>query len=81
MFAILAAILFAVAVIFDLTATSVGNITSGTLVDAGLFCLAMHLAGYGTRSVQRGGTLTSMIIPNGCRGARRRLACVRACQA
>ena len=48
MFAVIAAILFALAVIFDLAATSVGNITSGTLVAAGLFCVAVHLAGYGT---------------------------------
>ncbi len=48
MFAILAAILFALAVVFDLADTSVGRITAGTLVAAGLFCLALHLAGYGT---------------------------------
>jgi hypothetical protein len=43
----IAAILFALAVILDLAATSVGRITSGTLVAAGLFFLALHLAGYG----------------------------------
>ncbi len=48
MLAFLAAILFGLAVIFDLVATSVGNITAGTLVGAGLFCLALHLGGYGT---------------------------------
>lgn len=48
MFAILAAILFALAVIFRLAATSIGRLTASTLVAAGLFCLALHLAGYGT---------------------------------
>ncbi len=48
MFALLAAILFGFAVIFDLAAASVSNVTAGTLVAAGLFCLALHLAGYGT---------------------------------
>jgi hypothetical protein len=45
---IIAAVLFALAVILDLAATSVGRITSGTLVAAGLFFVALHLAGYGT---------------------------------
>jgi hypothetical protein len=45
---IIAAVLFALAVILDLAATSVGRVTSGTLVAAGLFFVALHLAGYGT---------------------------------
>jgi hypothetical protein len=48
MFAILAAVLFALALIFDLTRTGVGDITANTLVIAGLLCVALHLAGVAT---------------------------------
>jgi hypothetical protein len=48
MLAILAAILFALALIFDLTKTSLGDITANTLVIAGLLCVALHLAGVAT---------------------------------
>jgi hypothetical protein len=47
-FTIIAAALFALAVILDLAATTVGRITSGTLVAAGLFFLTLHLGGYST---------------------------------
>jgi hypothetical protein len=48
MFAILAAVLFALALIFDLTRTGLGDITANTLVIAGLLCVALHLAGIAT---------------------------------
>jgi hypothetical protein len=49
MFAIIGAILFALSLIFDLAKTSLGdNITPGTLVTAGLLCVALHVAGVGT---------------------------------
>ncbi len=47
MFAIIAAVLFAFAFIFDVTRTSLGDITANTLMLAGLLCLALHLAGVG----------------------------------
>jgi hypothetical protein len=50
MFAIIAAVLFALAVIFDLAGFSLGVITSGVLVDAGLLCVALHLAGVATET-------------------------------
>jgi hypothetical protein len=47
MFAIIAAVLFALAFIFDLTKTSLGDVTANTLVILGLLCVALHLAGIG----------------------------------
>jgi hypothetical protein len=45
-FAIIAAILFALALLFELTGTTIGTkITAGTLTTAGLLCVALHLAG------------------------------------
>jgi len=46
MLAIVAAILFAIALIMDLADASIG-IAAGTFVTAGLLCLALHLAGIG----------------------------------
>lgn len=46
MLAIIAAVVFAIAVIMDLAEASIG-IGSGTVVAAGLLCLALHLAGVG----------------------------------
>ena len=49
MFAIIGAVLFALALIFDLGKVGIGDvITTGTLVDAGLLCIALHLAGVAT---------------------------------
>ena len=46
MFAIIAAILFGLALLFELTGTSLGTrITASTLTTAGLLCVALHLAG------------------------------------
>ncbi len=48
MFAIIAAILFGLALIFDLANTNLGSsVSAGTLVTAGLLCVALHLAGIG----------------------------------
>jgi hypothetical protein len=49
MFAIIAAILFALALLLQLASTSIGTvITPTTLMLAGLLCVALHLAGLGT---------------------------------
>ncbi len=51
MMAIIAAVAFALALILDVAHTAIGTtITTGTLVTAGLLCLALHLAGVGARS-------------------------------
>jgi hypothetical protein len=47
MFAIVAAILFAIALIMDLAEADVG-LAAGTFVTAGLLCLALHMAGIGS---------------------------------
>jgi hypothetical protein len=46
MLAIAAAVIFAIALIVDLADAQIG-ITAGTIVTAGLLCLALHLAGIG----------------------------------
>ncbi len=48
MFAIIAAVLFALALLFDLTKTSLGAIGPTALMLAGLLCVALHLAGIAT---------------------------------
>jgi hypothetical protein len=49
MFAILAAVLFGLALILDLAGRNLGDVLNpGTLVTAGLLCVALHLAGVGT---------------------------------
>lgn len=50
MTAIVAAVLFGLALIFELTGVSVQIITSQVLIVAGLLCVALHLAGIGTRT-------------------------------
>ncbi|MEU0521177.1 hypothetical protein [Streptosporangium sp. NPDC006007] len=48
MFALIAALLFALALIFQLAGVAVGTIvTVTTLVLAGLICVALHLLGVG----------------------------------
>ncbi|GAB2757079.1 hypothetical protein [Amycolatopsis magusensis] len=55
MLAIIAAVIFGLALILDLTDASIGDvINGGTLLTAGLLCMALHLAGVGT-SVRAGG--------------------------
>ena len=49
MIAILAAIMFGLALLLQMTSTSFGNvITAATLTSAGLLCVALHLAGVAT---------------------------------
>ena len=45
MSAIIAAVLFGLALIFDLTGTTLGTIGANTFVIAGLLFVALHLAG------------------------------------
>jgi hypothetical protein len=48
MFAIIAAVLFGLALILDLANASLGTaITTTTLLLAGLLCIALHMAGIG----------------------------------
>jgi hypothetical protein len=48
MFAVVAAIIFGLALVLDLFDVEVGDaFTNATLITAGLFCLALHLAGVG----------------------------------
>ncbi len=50
MVAILAAVLFGLALLLELLKTSLGDIiTVSTLETAGLLCVALHLAGAGAR--------------------------------
>jgi hypothetical protein len=45
-FAVIAVALFALALILNLANATIGtNITSGTLVDAGLLCVGLHMMG------------------------------------
>jgi ABC-type transport system involved in cytochrome c biogenesis permease component len=49
MVAVIAAVLFALALIIDLFGVSLGAVLSPTnLLTAGLLCVALHLAGIGT---------------------------------
>ena len=49
MLAIIAAVIFGLALILDLANASLGDtITGGTLLVAGLLCVSLHLAGVGT---------------------------------
>jgi hypothetical protein len=51
MLAVIGAVLFALALILDLAGATLGStITSGTVVTAGLLCVALHLAGVGARA-------------------------------
>ncbi|HEV2780463.1 MAG TPA: hypothetical protein VGX25_13820 [Actinophytocola sp.] len=54
MFAIVAAILFAIALIMDLAEADIG-ISAGVFVTAGLLCLALHMAGIGAAWRSRSG--------------------------
>ncbi|HEU5471752.1 MAG TPA: hypothetical protein VFV67_13960 [Actinophytocola sp.] len=47
MLAIVAAVIFLIALLLDLTEASIG-IATGTIVTAGLLCLALHLGGVGS---------------------------------
>jgi len=53
MLALVAAGLFGLALIFDLGKVGLGDvITTSTLLEAGLLCVALHLAGYGTHATR-----------------------------
>jgi hypothetical protein len=47
MLAIVAAVLFLIALIFELVGIALGVLTGTVFVTAGLLCLALHLAGIG----------------------------------
>jgi hypothetical protein len=50
-FAIIAAVVFGLALILDLANASLGDtITTGTLLIAGLLCVALHMAGIGVNA-------------------------------
>ena len=51
MLAVVAAVLFALALLFELASLSLSVITSSLLVTAGLLCLALYFAGVGARQV------------------------------
>ncbi|MGH3566455.1 MAG: hypothetical protein ACRDRH_10565 [Pseudonocardia sp.] len=53
MIAIVAAVLFALALIFQLAGLGFGVLTADVLITAGLLCVALHLAGVGARSYSR----------------------------
>jgi hypothetical protein len=50
MLAIVAAVLFGLALILQLAGVTLGPLDSQLLVVAGLLCLALHLAGVGSRT-------------------------------
>lgn len=50
MLAIVAAVLFGIALIFELAGFGLGPISATVLVTAGLLCVALDLAGVGTRA-------------------------------
>lgn len=54
MFAIVAAILFAIALIVQLAEADIG-IAATTIVTAGLLCVALHLSGFGAAVRARSG--------------------------
>jgi hypothetical protein len=54
MLAIIAAVLFALAFLFDITNTSLGSLGATALMLAGLTCVALHLAGVATAWRGRG---------------------------
>ncbi|MGI9001187.1 MAG: hypothetical protein ACR2GH_05930 [Pseudonocardia sp.] len=49
MFAIIAAVLFLLALIVQLVGLDLGVVTDTVLVTAGLLCVALHLTGVGAR--------------------------------
>lgn len=51
MLAVVAAVLFGLALLFELAGISIQVITSSLLVTAGLLCLALYFAGVGSRQV------------------------------
>ena len=56
MTAIVAAVLFGLALLFQLLGIGLGPISAQVLITAGLLCLALHFAGVGTTVRVRGYT-------------------------
>ena len=56
MIAIVAAVLFGLALLFQLAGLAISVITADVLVNAGLLCVALHLAGVGNSVRVRGYT-------------------------
>lgn len=56
MTAIIAAVLFGLALLFQLLNVSISVITADVLITAGLLCVALHLAGVGSAVRVRGYT-------------------------
>ncbi len=56
MTAIIAAVLFALALLFQLLNVSISVITANVLITAGLLCVALHMAGVGSAVRVRGYT-------------------------
>jgi hypothetical protein len=54
--AIIAAVLFGLALLFQLLGVGLGVITAQVLITAGLLCVALHLAGVGSSVRVRGYT-------------------------
>ena len=55
MLAIIAAVLFGLALLLDLADASLGDaVTGSTLLVAGLLCLSLHMAGVGAARTWRG---------------------------
>ena len=50
MLALVAALLFLIALIFELASLALGPITATVLITAGLLCVALYLAGIGRRT-------------------------------
>lgn len=54
MFATIAAVLFGIAILFEILGLNIeGIVTTTTLMLTGLVFLALHLGGYGTRTGRR----------------------------
>lgn len=53
MLALIAAILFLIALIFELAGITLGTLTSIVFITAGLLCVALYLAGIGGRHWRR----------------------------
>ena len=49
MVAVVAAVLFGLALLFSLAGLALGPVTAPVLITAGLLCVALHLAGVGNK--------------------------------
>jgi hypothetical protein len=53
MLAIIAAVLFLIALIFELAGIALGTLTDQVFITAGLLCVALYMAGIGGRHWRR----------------------------